>query len=126
MIIYSDEIATYIGAGKTFVAMTGSPYSPKLSGRLIQLKLVVYGSAVTALIEGLVAKVESSKWGVPVHVVAAGGGLRTAPAVPIPVGIQNCDVPVTTGVQITAEIKNVTADTPVTVEATLIGVFEGA
>mgnify|MGYP001383791720 FL=1 len=105
--------------------MTGSPYSPKLSGRLIQLKLVVYGSSVAALIEGLVAKVESSKWGVPIHVAAAGAGLRTAPAVPIPVGIQNCDAPVTTGVQITAEIKNVTADTPVTVEATLIGVFEG-
>jgi hypothetical protein len=124
-LIYSDEIATYIGAGKTFTAMTGSPYSPKLSGRLIQLKLVVYGSSVAALIEGLVAKVESSKWGVPIHVAAAGAGLRTAPAFPIPVGIQNCDAPVTTGVQITAEIKNVTADTPVTVEATLIGVFEG-
>jgi len=105
--------------------MTGSPYSPLLSGRLIQLKLVTYGSAVTALIEGLVAKVECAKWGVPITVATAGGGLRTAPAPPIPAGIQNCDAPITTGVQLTAEIKNVTADTPVTVEATLIGVFEG-
>lgn len=122
--IYSDVIATFIGAGVTYAAMTGSPYSPLLSGRLIQLKLVIYGSAVTALIEGLVAKVESAKWGVPVTVMGAGGGLRTAPALPISPGIQNCDVPVTIGVPITAEIKNVTADTPVTVEATLIGVFE--
>lgn len=124
-LIYSDEIGTYIGAAKTYTTMTGSPYSPLLSGRLIQLKLLVYGSAVTALIEGLVAKVESAKWGVPITVAAAGGGIRTAPAVPVPTGIQNCDAPIMTGVQITAEIKNVTADTPVTVEATLIGVFEG-
>lgn len=122
--IYSDVIATFIGAGVAYAAMTGSPYSPLLSGRLIQLKLVIYGSAATALIEGLVAKVESAKWGVPVTVMGAGGGLRTAPGFPIAPGIQNCDVPVTIGVPITAEIKNVTADTPVTVEATLIGVFE--
>lgn len=123
--IYSDEIATYIGADVTYVAMTGSPYSPLISGRLIQLKLLVYGSAVTALIEGVVAKCESPKWGVPITVGTAGGGLRTAPAIPLPAGIQNCDVPVATGTKITAEIKNVTADTPVTVEAVLIGVFEG-
>lgn len=124
--IYSDEMATFIGAGVVFGAMTGSPYSPLANGRLIQLKLLVYGSAVTALIEGLVCRVTSVSFGgIPVHVVAAGGGLRTAPALPIPVGIQNCDVPVKTGVEIVCEIKNVTADTPVTVEATLIGVFEG-
>lgn len=122
--IYSDELATYIGAGKTFVAMTGSPYSPLLPGRLIQLKLVVYGSAVTALIEGLVAQVTCPLWGVPVTVAAAGGGLRTAPGIPIPAGIQNCDVVIQTGIDLKCEIKNVTADTPVTVEATLIGVFE--
>lgn len=124
--IYSDELATYIGAGTTFVAMTGSPYSPLTGGRLIQLKLIVYGSAVTALIEGLVAKVESTSFGgVPVHVASAGPGLRTAPAFPIAPGITNCDVPVQVGVNLTCSIKNVTADTPVTVEATLIGVFEG-
>lgn len=123
--IYSDVIGTFIGAGVTYGAMTGSPYAPLTSGRLIQLKLVVYGSAATALVEGLVAKVECAKWGIPITVMAAGAGIRTAPAFPIPSGIQNCDAPVATGVNITAEIKNVTADTPVTVEATLIGVFEG-
>lgn len=126
MATYSDEMATFIGAGKTFVAMTGSPYSPLVDGNLIQLKLVVYGSAVTALIEGLAVKVESPSFGgVPVHVMTAGAGIRTAPAFPVPTGIQNCDLPVRTGVPLTITIKNVTADTPVTVEATLIGVFEG-
>ena len=122
--IYSDEMATYIGADKTYVAMTGSPYSPLISGRLIQLKLLVYGSAVTALIEGVVAIATCPLWGVPITVGTAGSGIRTATIPAVPPGIQNCDVPVQTGVDIKLEIKNVTADTPVTVEATLIGVFE--
>ena len=118
-------MATYIGAAVVDTAMTGSPYAPLRSGRLIQVKLIVYGSAVTALIEGVVATVSCALWGVPVTVATAGGGLRTAPAPGIPTGIQNCDVPVQTGSNIVCEIKNVTADTPVTVEATLIGIFEG-
>ncbi|GAH96929.1 unnamed protein product [marine sediment metagenome] len=122
--IYSDEIGTYIGAGVTFVAMTGTPYSPLTSGRLIQLKLIVYGSAVTALIEGVIAQATCPLWGVPVTVGTAGSGIRTATVPSVPIGIQNCDVPIKTGVDIKVEIKNVTADTPVTVEATLIGVFE--
>jgi len=125
MVVYSVEMGTYIGASKTFVAMTGSPFAPLANGRLVQLKLVVYGSAVTALIEGVTVKAECPTFGgVPCIVSTAGGGLRTAPAIPIPLGIQNCDLPVKVGVNITLSIKNVTADTPVTVEATVIGVFE--
>lgn len=124
--IYSVEMGTYIGAGKTFVAMTGSPFAPLANGRLIQVKLLVYGSAVTALIEGVVATLSSPSFGgVPVTVGTAGSGIRTATIPAVPIGIQNCDVPVKVGVNITLQIKNVTADTPVTVEATLIGVFEG-
>ncbi|GAH78333.1 unnamed protein product [marine sediment metagenome] len=55
----------------------------------------------------------------------AGSGIRTATVPPVPIGVQNCDVPIQTGVDLVCQIKNVTADTPVTVEATLIGVFEG-
>jgi len=123
--VYSVEMGTYIGADKTLVPMTGSPFAPLANGRLVQLKLIVYGSAVTALIEGVTVVVESAGWGLPVTVSGAGAGIRTAPAFPIEPIIQNCDMPVKTGVNITCEIKNVTADTPVTVEATLIGVFEG-
>lgn len=123
--IYSDEMAVYIGADKTLVAMDPAKYSPLKGGRLIQLKLIVYGSAVTALIEGLIVVVTCPLWGVPVTVGTAGSGLRTATIPSVPIGIQNCDVPIETGVGLKMEIKNVTADTPVTVEATLIGVFEG-
>jgi len=119
-------MGTYIGASKTYVAMTGSPFAPLTNGRLVQLKMIVYGSAVTALIEGLTVLAECPAWGgVPVTISGAGAGIRTAPAFPVPVVVQNCDVPVKTGVNITLKIKNVTADTPVTVEATIIGVFEG-
>ena len=125
MVVYSVEMATYIGAGKTYVAMTGSPFAPLTNGRLVQLKLILYGSAVTALIEGVTILAECPAWGgVPVTISGAGARLRTAPAFPIEVIVQNCDVPIKTGVNITLQIKNVTADTPVTVEATLIGVFE--
>lgn len=119
-------MATYIGAVVVDTAMTGSPYSPPANGRLIQLKLAVYGSAATALIEGVEVTCTCPLWGVPVTVVAAGAGIRTAPGFPIPIGIQNCDVPVTTSTKIVCEFKNITADTPVTVECVLIGVFEGS
>ena len=123
--IYSEVIATFIGAAVVDTAMTGSPYTPLKDGRLIQLKLIIYGSAATALIEGVVVTLTSPLWGVPITVGTAGAGIRTALCAVVPPGIQNCDVPVKTGTKITAEYRNVTADTPVTVEGTLIGVFEG-
>jgi hypothetical protein len=123
-LIYSDNMATYIGASKTFVAATGSPYSPLTSGRLVQLRLYLYGSAVTALIEGFEVKLNCALWGVDTRIFGSGAGLRTAPAFPIPASVMNVDLPVKDASKIQIEVRNVTADTPVTVEATLIGVFE--
>jgi len=123
--IYSEEMATMISAAVVDTAMTGSPYTPLKDGRLIQLKLLVFGSAATALIEGVVVTCTSPLWGVPITVGTAGAGIRTALCAVVPTGIQNCDVPVKTGTKIVCEFKNVTADTPVTVECVLIGVFEG-
>lgn len=125
MAIYSDVIGTSVSVTTAYVEMTGSPYSPLRSGRLIQVKLNVSGDAATALIENVTVKLSSSKWGVPVTVAVAGAGIRTAPAFAVPIGVQNCDLPVETGVQITAELKNVTGDTPVTPRYQVIGVFEG-
>jgi hypothetical protein len=125
-LIFSDHIATYIGAAKTYTAMTGSPYSPQVNGRLVQLKLHLYGSAVTALIEGMEVKVSCPLWGIDTVIMAQGAGIRTAPAFPIATAVQNVDLQIRVGSQITCEARNVTADTPVTVECTLIGVFEGS
>ena len=126
MVVYSDLIGTTLSESTTFEEMTGSPYSPLTNGSLIQLKLYMAGSDAASLIENVLCKVTSVSFGgIPVFVAASGAGLRTAPSVPIPVGITNCDLPVRTGVTVKAEFRNVTADTPVTVEGMLIGVFRG-
>lgn len=108
-----------------YVAMTGSPYTPPKDGRLIQVKLGASGDAVTSLIENVTALLTSPIWGVPLVVTLEGGNIRTAPAHPIPKGVQNCDLPVKTGNKITITLKNVTGATPVTPQYQLIGVFEG-
>ena len=125
MVIYSDAMGTSVTVTTSYVEMTGSPYTPPLDGRLIQVKLLAVGDAATALIEGVTALISSPLWGVPLTVSVAGGGIRTAPAVPIPKGVQNCDLPVKTGNKITCQLKNVTGDTPVTPTYQLVGVFEG-
>jgi len=123
--IYSDVIGTSVSVTTAYVEMTGSPYTPAKDGRLVQVKLLAVADAATALIEGVTVQLTSPMWGVPLVVSVAGGGLRTAPAVPIPKGVQNCDLPVKTGNKIKAELKNVTGDTPVTPTYQLTGVFEG-
>lgn len=123
--IYSDEMAYASGVVTTLTAMTGSPYYPLRSGRLVQVKLGVSGDAVTSLIENVTVKLTSPKWGTPLYVTTEGGNIRTAPAVPIPKGVQNCDLPVETGSKITIEYMHRTGATPVTPRIQLIGVFEG-
>lgn len=123
--IYSEEMAYTDGVATTLTEMTGSPYTPPLDGRLIQVKLGVSGDAVTSLIENVTVVLTSPKWGVPLTVTVEGGQIRTAPAFPIPKGIQNCDLPVKTGNKITIEAMHRTGATPVTPRIQLIGVFEG-
>ncbi len=129
--MYSDEMARHTGVATTgFIAADGtpgSPYSPLVDGSLIQVKVNVCGDAVTSLIENVTVRLKSASFGtLPIHVTIAGGQIRTAPAFPIPLGVQNVDLPVRTGVPITIEIMHVTAATPVTPRIQVIGVFEGA
>ena len=122
--IYSDEMATSTTAATSLTAMTGSPYSPLKSGRLIQLKLGASGDAATALIENVTVRCSSPSFGgVYAYVTLEGAGIRTAPAFPIAKGVQNLDLEVKTGVDIVCEIMNQTGDTPVTPRYQLIGVF---
>ena len=116
---YSESAST------TLVEMTGSPYTPPIDGKLVQVKLGASGDAVTTLIENVTVVLTSPKWGVPLTVTVEGGALRTAPAVPIPKGVQNCDLPVATGNKIKIEIMNRTGATPITPRYQLIGVFAG-
>lgn len=129
MAIYVDEMARHTGVGIIdFVkadGSPGSPYSPLTSGRLIQVKVHVGGDAVTSLVELVTVKLESSKWAVPLHITVNGANIRTAPAFPIPTGIQNCDLPVQTGIDIQVKVLHVTGATPVTPQIQVLGVFEG-
>ena len=112
----------FIGADGT----PGSPYTPLVDGRLIQVKVAIAGDAVTSLIEAVLVRLTSPSFGtLPVHVVVSGNNLRTAPTTNIPVGVQNVDLPVNTGSRIVVEILHVTGATPVTPQIVVIGVFEG-
>ena len=126
--IYTDEMARHTGVGTAAWVPAngtpGSPYKPLLSGRLIQVKLGVAGDAATSLIENVTVKLEcAGLWAVPLYVAVNGGGLRTAPAKDIPVAIQNCDLPVVNGKDITVQVMHVTGATPVTPRIQVIGVF---
>ena len=109
----------------TFHEMTGSPYTPPINGRLVQVKLGASGDAVTTLIENVTVVLTNPKWGVPLTVTLEGGNLRTTPTHIIPKGVQNCDLPVAIGSKIKCELMNRTGATPVTPRYQLIGVFEG-
>lgn len=123
--IYSEEMAYSESVATTLTEMTGSPYTPPLDGRLIQVKLGVSGDAVTSLLENVTVVLTSPKWGVPLTVTTEGANIRTATSPCIPKGIQNCDLPVKTGNKITIEVMHRTGATPVTPRIQLIGVFEG-
>ena len=116
---YSESVAT------SLTAMTGSPYTPPISGRLVQVKLGVSGDAVTSLIENVTVVLTSPKWGVPLTVTVEGANIRTATSPCIPKGVQNCDLPVAIGSKIAIEVMHRTGATPVTPRIQLIGVFEG-
>lgn len=63
-------------------------------------------------------------WGVSLYVTIQGAGIATAPAFPPIPGVQNCDLPVKTGVQVTVKARHEAGITAVTSNATLIGVFQ--
>ena len=116
---YSESVTTGL------VEVTGSPYTPPINGRLVQVKLGASGDAATTLIENVTVVLTNPKWGVPLTVTLEGAGLRTATTPPIPKGVQNCDLPVAIGSKIKIELMNRTGATPVTPRYQLIGVFEG-
>jgi hypothetical protein len=112
--MYSDEIATSVAVTTAYVAMTGSPYNPLITGTLRKLRLLIAGAAATSLIESVTVRLTNPKWGVPIILSIAGNGLRTVPATPqVPVEFNGVDAPVQIGSPITIEVKgNVAATTP--------------
>lgn len=127
-IIYSDVIAEHAGEETSWTdATTGADYSPLFNGRLIQLKLAFAQTAITSVIQTAMAKVSAATFGGREAIVMLNGaGLMTAPAFPTPVGVLNCDLPVTQASKLKTQFRHQAGGiTPVTVNLLLLGVFEG-
>ena len=82
---------------------------------------------MTSVIQTCLAKVESATFGGRTAIVMLNGaGLMTAPAFPTPVGVLNCDLPVTQAAKLKTQFRHQAGGlTPVTVNMMLLGVFEG-
>lgn len=102
---------TQMNAGTTAAAGT---YAPSTPGRLIHVTVLMSGQAATSLIEEMRVELSSIPW-TPnlIRLTAVGGGIRTAPAVPIYDQDWIVDEPVLPQQPITANyVFNVTAVTP--------------
>jgi len=118
---YDAETKTYTEAAGT----PASPFTPDFNGKLIALRVIIGGAAATTLTELIQFKLTSTTF-VPnaIEVVGIGNGLRTAPAMNQPPTDFIVDQAVKASIKITVEGRNVTADTPVTVEAIVMGLFQ--
>jgi hypothetical protein len=119
---YDAESTTYTecaGTGAT------SPYTPDFNGRLVGLRGIAGGGAATTLINHVQFKLTCTTFKPnSIEAAAQGGGIMTAPAFIPPALDFAVDQPVAAGVPITIEGRNLTADTPVSVDVQLYGCFE--
>jgi hypothetical protein len=125
--MYTDLMGTSVSvATAAYVAMTGSPYNPLKTGKLVKVKLKAGGDAATSLIDGVVRVRLSSPTfgGVYAFVGMPGTGIRTATAGnPMLEAEEIVDLPVVSGTPVTVEIYQNTGATPVTPRFEVYGVF---
>jgi len=125
---YDAETTTFSeAAGGT--SGKSSPYNPDFSGRLIALRTIIGGGAATSLVQHILWRLTCTKFNPnTIEVGGQGSGLQTAPAVKTGEIIDwPVDQVVQSGVGITIEARNLAgAETPVTVEAFLYGLFEAS
>lgn len=122
---YWDRIGSSTGASTSLAALTGSPYSPKKSGRLKKIKIVVSRTANTSIAwAGEVELKCSSFGGVDCTVPFGGIGEAAADIVESGAGMyeHEVDLKVETGVQITASYLY--QATPTTPTLYVYGLFE--
>lgn len=122
---YDAETATYSECAKSGMA---SPYSPGENARLIGLRVVSNRDAATTLQNHVQFKLTCDTFKPnSIECGGQGSGLQTAPALSGGVNAVNdweVNQPVQAGVPITIEARNVTADTPITVDCLLYGLFD--
>jgi len=121
MALYNAESTTYTACAGTIAT---SPYNPDFNGRLIGLRVLPGGDAATTLTELVQFRLTCTAWNPnAIEAVGIGNGLRTAPATAQKETDHTVDQPIKSGVGITIEARNVTADTPVGVSVILMGLF---
>jgi len=122
---YDAESTTFSECAKTGMA---SPYMPVENARLVGLRVVSNRDAATTLQNHVQFKLTSATFRPnSIEVGGQGSGLQTAPALSGGVNaVNDWDVSqdVNSGTPIVIEARNITADTPVTVDCLLYGLFD--
>lgn len=118
---YNAETTTYSEAAGS----PASPFTPDFNGRLIGLRLFANRDAATTLQNHVQAKLTCNTFKPnSIECGSQGSGLQTAPVLVSGPDEWPVDQQVKAGVPITIEMRNVTADTPITVNVLLYGLFE--
>lgn len=123
---YIDLIGYSTGTGTTFAAMTGSPYAPKTSGRLVKILVLVSRNANTSIAWGGEILLKSPSFGgVDCQLPFQGIGEAAADIVEAAMPIQEfeVDLAVKTGVNVVIQYRYLV--TPTTPHLYVYGIFEG-
>lgn len=119
---YNAETTAYsacVGAEAT------SPYTPEEDARLIGLRTICSYEDVASIYEAIQFKLTHAAFKPnSIEVGAQGTGLHTAPALNLGAMDWVVDQNVKAGVPMTIEGRNITVETPLTVEVFLWGLFE--
>jgi len=122
---YDAETKTFSDCAKTGMA---SPFMPPENAKLIGLRVFANSDAATSLQEHVQFKLESTSFKPnAIECGSQGSGLATAPAFHGGIAGQNdwqVEQDVKAGTPIKISARNITEDTPVTVDCLLYGLFE--
>jgi len=125
---YWRLVGHYNGEAQTFEALAGtfqtSPYTPDENARLIGLRVIIGGEAVTSLTEGVQYRLTCTTFKPnTIHLAGVGNGIATAPQFKPPPIDYDVDQPVAAGVPITIEARHTVA-TAVTHNSMIMGLFQ--
>ncbi len=128
--IYSDEMFNTQGESTSLADLNGGSsgavanYTVPYAGKLIRVILLWAGEAATSLVENLRVELKCTLWSPNIQKFGlVGGGIRTAPAVPVGAFEWPLDQPVAPQQTISGQYVHATAATPITSNLRVFGVF---
>lgn len=129
MAVITRLMGEYDAEANSYSAFAGgggsSPWTPDFNGRLIGLRMIFSREAATTKTNGVAFRLTCAAW-TPntIEVVGDGGGLQTAPALYPGSFDYKVDQPIISGTPVVMEGKCPGAETCVTNEVYLVGIFE--